>query len=70
MVVKDGSRPLDFDLELGDADAYDHATVVREGFYSYFSEKQSISLQPNAAIPAALRAAPGVVATTEVPPVV
>jgi carboxyl-terminal processing protease len=40
-------EPLDKDytisLSIGDAQAYDHASVVRAGFYGYFSQEQEIT---------------------------
>lgn len=68
--VKDASRPLDFELDLGDADAFDHGTVMREGFYSYFSQKEKITLLPNSPIPERLRSAPGANTITAIPPTI
>jgi carboxyl-terminal processing protease len=77
LVVKDATRPLDVDLELGDADAYDHGSVVRLGFYNYFAQKQTIHLQANAAIPQSLRASdpgaksvPPTIQVTAQPPII
>ncbi|MBT3220510.1 MAG: hypothetical protein HN348_15595, partial [Proteobacteria bacterium] len=48
-------EPLDegykLELSLGDARAYDHASIVRAGFYSYFSQKEDIEFQLQEPLP-------------------
>lgn len=39
-------QDLRVELTLGDARAYDYASVMRHGFYSYFTQKEDIILQP------------------------
>ncbi len=53
-LVKQGANGvLTLDLDIGDSAAYDHASVVRAGFYTYFTNHQEIQIpvtQPAAAI--------------------
>ncbi len=46
-------RPEGFELELvlGDAEAYDHGTIVRAGFYELFTQSDVIGFQTDAALP-------------------
>jgi len=41
-VPEDGIR---FELQVGDGAAYDHAAVVREGFYPYFTQREDVHWQ-------------------------
>ena len=48
---KAGSDDMEVELSLGDAEAYDHASVMRLGFYNYFTNQASIAFKRNESFP-------------------
>ncbi|MBX2799075.1 MAG: PDZ domain-containing protein [Myxococcales bacterium] len=58
---------LSLELSIGDAEAYDHGTVVRGGFYDWFTQHDTIELQPGMALPASHRRQPPKVEITRAP---
>ncbi len=65
LAVRPGaSGPLEIDIELGDAEAYDHGAIVRAGFYRWFSQSDPVILQPGRELPtSALRRPPRIEVT-------
>lgn len=54
-------EPLRLELTLGDAEAYDHGSVVRAGFHGWFSQKDAVELSAGQQLPVSeLRVPPGV----------
>ena len=41
----------DLELTLGDGEAYDHGSIVRAGFYEYFSQSETLHLEPGQPLP-------------------
>ncbi|TNE91835.1 MAG: PDZ domain-containing protein [Deltaproteobacteria bacterium] len=39
-----GAAPLELELSIGDGSAYDHASIVRAGFYGYFGQTETIEI--------------------------
>ena len=77
VLLNESKEPWELDLSVGDARAYDHATVMRAGFYDTFTNKASIVLDPNkdegeGAIIAASKqfSPPRIEISKELPPVV
>jgi len=46
-------HPLNLELSLADAEAYDHGSVVRAGFYDWFAQKETIEIVVGAGPPRA-----------------
>ncbi|MEM6928885.1 MAG: hypothetical protein AAF602_18240 [Myxococcota bacterium] len=62
-----GEKPLTMELSLGDAEAYDHASVVRSGFYDWFAQKETLSIVVGGAPPRAPVRMPPAVEVTRAP---
>jgi len=62
-----GESPLEVELVLGDNEAYDHGSVVRAGFYSWFSQHEVISILPGRTLPRAEQRRPPQVEVTRAP---
>ena len=60
-------HPLEVELTLGDASAYDQASVLRAGFYEWFGEREVISLVPGAALPTSEVRRPPTIEVTRAP---
>jgi hypothetical protein len=50
-VAPTASGSLEVDIEIGDAEAYDHGAIVRGGFYRWFSQNDPVTLQTGRALP-------------------
>ena len=61
-------EPLKLELSIGDGSAYDHASIVRAGFYGYFGQTEIIEIPVGAALPTAPEREPPVVQITEQAP--
>ncbi len=61
--------PLKLELSVGDATAYDHASVFRSGFYSYFANLDTIEIPLDEPVPVAARRQPPAIAITRAPEV-
>jgi carboxyl-terminal processing protease len=61
------TEPESIDLELGDASAYDHASIVRNGFYGYFAQRQPIEFNVGQPFAAFDHSVPPVVQVTDAP---
>ncbi len=57
----------ELDLTLGDSTAYDHASIVRAGFYPYFSQRESIVVLPGQSVASSETRRPPVVQITREP---
>lgn len=57
----------DVKLELGDAKSYDHASIMRAGFYTYFTENEDIPFPIGAALPKLPVGLPPKIAVTRSP---
>ncbi|MEN0063808.1 MAG: S41 family peptidase [Myxococcota bacterium] len=60
-------RPLELELSLGDAEAYDHGSVVRGGFYDWFSQKETLAVVVGREPPRAELRTPPTVEITRAP---
>lgn len=60
-------EPLTVELAIGDAEAYDHGSVVRAGFYDWFSQKEQIPIVVGDEPPKAPLRSPPVVEVTRAP---
>jgi len=47
----ESDTPLHVEVSLGDAEAYDHASIVRLGFYSYFTNESDVRFELGEALP-------------------
>lgn len=61
------SEPLRVELTLGDADAYDQASVLRGGFYEWFGEREQIAFVPGEPLPASEPRRPPIIEITRAP---
>ena len=59
--------PLEMELSLGDAEAYDHGSVVRAGFYDWYDQKETIRIVVGAQLPQAPVRTPPTVDVTRSP---
>jgi carboxyl-terminal processing protease len=64
--LPDGA-PLQVELTLGDARAYDQASVVRGGFYEWFGEREQIALVPGEPLPGSEQRRPPNIEVTRAP---
>ncbi len=46
-------EPYEVELTVGDAEAYDHGTVVRNEFVGWFSQRERLRIRPDAPVPSA-----------------
>lgn len=60
-----GSPELEFDL--GDAAVYDHASIFREAFYSYFTNRQDLTFTIGAKLPTFVAGEPPQIQVTRAP---
>lgn len=60
-------QPLEVELTLGDAAAYDQASVLRAGFYEWFGEHEVIALTPGAPLPTSDARRPPTIQITRAP---
>jgi len=77
VLLNESSDPWEVELSVGDARSYDHAAVMRSGFYDTFTDKVRISIDPESdqgegAVIAASRSfsPPSIEVGKELPPVV
>jgi len=66
-VAPGASGPLEVDIELGDAEAYDHGAIVRAGFYHWFSQTDRVILQPGQPLPSSSLQRPPRIEITRAP---
>jgi carboxyl-terminal processing protease len=67
LVKPSSEHDLGLELSIGDAGAYDHAAIVRSGFYSYFTNEQEISLPLGKRLPELPKSVPPEVQITRAP---
>lgn len=60
----------ELELTLGDADAYDHAAVVRSGFYDWYSQHEELEIVSGLPLPSSEWRSPPVVRITRPPEMV
>lgn len=70
LVKEDSPEGLQLALDLGDAAAYDHASIVRNGFYSYFTQRTEIELDVGKPLPKLDKAVTPEIQVTKAPGVV
>ncbi|MCO4743853.1 MAG: PDZ domain-containing protein [Proteobacteria bacterium] len=67
--IREGSdEPLVLELSIGDGSAYDHASIVRAGFYGYFGQSEKIEIPVGAKLPVGPEREPPVVHVTQTAP--
>ena len=64
--LEDG-QPHEVELTLGDTEAYDHGSIARSGFFTWFSQRDSIRFVVGEALPKAEWRRPPMVEITHVP---
>jgi carboxyl-terminal processing protease len=64
--LRETTEPYELELVIGDEQSYDHASIVRGGFYSYFTNKEKITFKEGAAeIVAQTRKPPTILVTRQ-----
>src|SRR5262249_46885563 len=59
--------PLDLEIEVGDAEAYDDGAIVRAAFYGWFSQTDHLSLQRGKPLPSSDLRQPPAIEVTRAP---
>jgi hypothetical protein len=59
--------PLDLEIEIGDAEAFDDGAIVRAGFYGWFSQSDHLSMTRGKPLPSSDLREPPVVEVTRAP---
>jgi carboxyl-terminal processing protease len=65
--IKEPAEGYTIEFSIGDAQAYDHASVVRAGFYGYFSQEERLEFKIGDAVPSSRLNIPPKVTVTKQP---